>query len=146
MIHRFHKFRIFHVLLSSVKNFLLCGCIGWCWEILVTALYRFADKNFDRKLIGETSLWMFPIYGMGFLFLPLARLLKHQKFWLRGLVSTILIFTTEYITGIWLTRRNLCPWNYSHARWNVHGVIRLDYAPGWFLLGLLYENMLKKRK
>ena len=63
-----------------------------------------------------------------------------------GWSHTILIFTTEYITGIWLTRRNLCPWNYSHARWNVHGVIRLDYAPGWFLLGLLYENMLKKRK
>ena len=126
------------------RNFLICGLTGWCMEILFTSAGSLARH--DGRLIGQTSLWMFPIYGMGFLFLPLARLLKHQKFWLRGLVYTILIFTTEYITGIWLTRRNLCPWNYSHARWNVHSVIRLDYAPGWFLLGLLYENMLKKRK
>ena len=126
------------------KRFIFCGLVGWCLEIFWTGLKSLQRRQ--MKLMGHSSIWMFPIYGMGFLFLPLARLLKHQKFWLRGLVYTILIFTTEYITGIWLTRRNLCPWNYSHARWNVHSVIRLDYAPGWFLLGLLYENMLKKRK
>ena len=127
-----------------LMNFCRCGIAGWCLEVMFTSVDSIMAG--DWTLMGQTSLLMFPIYGMGFLFLPLARLLKHQKFWLRGLVYTILIFTTEYITGIWLTRRNLCPWNYSHARWNVHGVIRLDYAPGWFLLGLLYENMLKKRK
>lgn len=36
------------------------------------------------------------------------------------------------------------PWDYSHARLNVKGVIRLDYAPVWFLTGLLYEKLLNK--
>ena len=38
----------------------------------------------------------------------------------------------------------MCPWDYSRARSNIQGVIRLDYAPVWFLTGLLYERLLQK--
>ncbi len=43
-------------------NFLTCGTTGWCMEIIFTSLRCISDKN--RKLIGNTSIWMFPIYGM----------------------------------------------------------------------------------
>lgn len=37
-----------------------------------------------------------------------------------------------------------CPWDYSKCKYNIKGVIRLDYAPIWFIVGLFYENVLNK--
>lgn len=36
----------------------------------------------------------------------------------------------------------MCPWDYSHAKTNIDGVIRLDYAPLWMAAGLLFERIL----
>lgn len=52
-----------------------------------------------------------------------------------------LIFSVEYITGILLKCRSLCPWDYYRSRWNIGRVIRLDYAPYWFGAGLLFEKV-----
>ena len=41
-----------------------------------------------------------------------------------------------------LRKRELCPWNYERSRWNLARVIRLDYAPCWFIAGLLFERLL----
>ena len=46
----------------SYKDFLICGLTGWCLEILFTSAGTFFKK--DTRLIGQTSLWMFPIYSM----------------------------------------------------------------------------------
>ena len=35
-------------------------------------------------------------------------------------------------------------WDYSRAKFNIKGVIRLDYAPLWFTAGLFFEKFLKK--
>ena len=32
--------------------------------------------------------------------------------------------------------------DYSDAALNYKGIIRLDYAPVWFIVGLIYEKML----
>lgn len=34
-----------------------------------------------------------------------------------------------------------CPWDHSYARWNVDGLIRLDYFPVWVVLGFLLERL-----
>lgn len=39
-------------------------------------------------------------------------------------------------------KRDACPWDYSDAALNYKGIIRLDYAPVWFIVGLIYEKML----
>ena len=39
-------------------------------------------------------------------------------------------------------KRERCPWAYDRSGWNVGGVIRLDYAPAWFLVGLLFERVI----
>ena len=44
------------------KNFILCGLAGWCIEVAFTSFNALRRK--DKKLIGQTSAWMFPIYGM----------------------------------------------------------------------------------
>ena len=52
------------------------------------------------------------------------------------------IFGAEYLSGSFLKRCGCCPWDYSHARYNIRGVIRLDYAPFWFAAGLFFEKIL----
>ncbi len=122
-------------------NFMKCGIIGWCMEIIFTALHSLRRKDFTLK--GATSLWMFPIYGCAVFLAPVSRLLKRASVWVRGLTYMSMIFTAEYTSGKLLSRHRLCPWDYSESRWNVDRVIRLDYAPYWFGAGLLFERILK---
>lgn len=127
-----------------IKNFFTCGLIGWCLEILFTACDGL--KNNDFKLKGNTSLWMFPIYGLAAFLKPVYLLIRKLPFVLRGLIYTICIFATEFLTGSFLKKRKLCPWDYRDSPYNIDGVIRIDYAPFWFGTGLLYEFILTHGK
>lgn len=121
------------------QNFLLCGTIGWCVEILFTALQSLRRRDF--RLVGTTSLWMFPIYGCGCLLKLPYKIFRHCSFLLRGLVYVLCIFSGEYLSGHFLSKINACPWNYEKCRLHIHQIIRLDYAPLWFLLGLFLEKV-----
>ena len=114
---------------------------GWCIEILYTGLRSLKKDN--HTLTGHTSIWMFPIYGSAAFLGPLSRLLKKKPVFLRGLIYMLLIFTMEHFSGKLLSKKKLCPWDYGHSRWNIHRLIRLDYAPLWFLAGLFFEQLLK---
>ena len=114
-----------------IHNFIHCGILGWCMEITFTALDSFRRRQFTLK--GITSIWMFPIYGMASFLAPLCRLLKGKNILVRGFAYASCIFLGEYITGKLLKKKGICPWDYSKAKWNVDGIIRLDYAPNWFL-------------
>lgn len=122
------------------KKFFLCGTIGWCMEILFTSTHSILEKNF--QLTGYTSLWMFPIYGMAAFLFPVYKYIKRLHIFLRGSIYTLCIFITEYCTGSFLKQYHLCPWDYSKAKLNIQGVIRLDFAPLWFLVGLVFEHIL----
>lgn len=121
------------------KAFLRCGLSGWCMEILFTALGSLRNRDYTLK--ASTSLWMFPIYGSAAFLKPLFKLLQHKSYLQRGLTYMSLIFSAEYISGRLLCSKNFCPWDYSRSKWNIHRVIRLDYAPLWFLAGLFFEQV-----
>lgn len=127
-----------------IKDFVLCGFVGWCNECFWTGLESIRESK-DKKLPCKTSVWMFPIYGMAAVLRPLSRILSGQRVWIRGVLYTVCIFVTEFVTGSFLRKAHCCPWDYSKAKWNIQGVIRLDYAPVWFGLGLLYEWILRKK-
>ncbi len=126
-----------------IRKFMTCGIVGWCLEIIFTAVSTIGSP--DKRLKGNTSLFMFPIYGMAIFLLPISRLLSGKPFFIRGSIYTICIFVTEFITGKFLKKNNLCPWNYEESPLNVEGVVRLDYAPYWFGTGLLYEYILNHK-
>lgn len=112
----------------------------------------------DWRLMGRTSLLMFPIYGCGALLGPIGRIVDQ---WLKpsspvaagrtdlavrhGLLYMVLIFTVEYFAGAWLKARGMCPWDYTGRSTNIDGLIRLDFAPLWFATGLLFEQITKKK-
>ncbi len=123
-------------------NFIICGSLGWCLECFWTGLSAII-KHKDPKLLCSTSVWMFPIYGLGALIKPISNLLGKTNAIIRGGVYTIGIFFTEYSLGTLLKKYKACPWDYSKSKYSYKGVIRLDYAPLWFIVGLLFEKILK---
>lgn len=126
-----------------ITSFLHCGLSGWCFEIIFTALGSLRNRDFTLK--GQTSLWMFPIYGSAAFLAPLFRLLRNKSLLSRGLTYMSLIFSAEYISGKLLCKKDFCPWNYSRSKWNIGKVIRLDYAPLWFFVGLFFELLTRPR-
>ncbi len=123
-----------------LHDFIKCGVIGWCMEILVTAFDAFRRR--EPTLTGHTSLFMFPIYGAACLLRPLCILFSGFHWIVRGLLYMSCIFGAEFLSGRFLKKRERCPWAYDRSGWNVGGVIRLDYAPAWFLVGLLFERVI----
>ena len=128
---------------TFAKNFLRCGLVGWCMEIIFTSLN--ALRHRDMRLHGTTSIWMFPIYGCAALLEPVSRLLKSRSVWVRGLTYMTLIFSTEYLTGALLQKHSMCPWDYKRSRFHIKRIIRLDYAPCWFAAGLFFEWLLRPK-
>ena len=124
------------------KNFFICGLTGWCIEIIFTSLGAFLQG--DMRLIGQTSLWMFPIYGLAAFIKPLYEVIKKLPLLLRGCIYSFCILICEYISGMLLKKHHLCPWDYSNSPTNINGVIRLDYAALWALAGLLFERIVTR--
>ena len=127
---------------AFIKRFLRCGLAGWCMEIIFTAANALRRRDFTLK--GCTSLWMFPIYGSASFLYPLFCLMKKTSVWVRGFLYMLLIFFAEFVSGSYLKKKDLCPWDYNHSKWNIGKVIRLDYAPLWFLAGLFFEHFTTK--
>ena len=128
---------------GSLIRFICYGILGWCMEVFWTATTRrLFGLTHDWRLQGFTYLWMFPIYGsIVWLYEPLHNAIRVWPWPLRAAIYAIGIMTIEYITG-WLLRRltGACPWDYSErARWHIHGLVRLEYAPAWAAVGLLLE-------
>lgn len=129
---------------TLLKDFFLCGALGWCLECFWTGLGCVCKHRKDRKLTCKTSLWMFPIYGLAAFILPLSKAMKNRCVLVRGGVYAFIIFAMEYLSGKLLKKYRACPWDYSRCKCNVDGIIRIDYLPVWFFVGLLYEKFLKK--
>ena len=96
-----------------------------------------------------------PIYGMGALLAPIGRMVDAwigqaplkpgDRLVRHGMLYMVLIFTAEYLSGMWLRARGICPWDYSGSHSGINGLIRLDFAPLWFATGLLFEQITKKK-
>lgn len=124
-----------------LTRFVVYGTMGWIVEILWTGFGSLLRR--DPRLRAQTYLWMFPIYGGGAIaFERLHWQIMAQPWFVRGLIWCTAIFAVEYASG-WVVRRVVgqCPWDYREAPLNVAGLIRLDYAPAWFVLGLLFEQV-----
>jgi len=137
-------------------NFCKCGVTGWCLEVIFTSTESILRQ--DWRLMGQTSLLMFPIYGCGALLGPIGDLIdrwvnpgsgftaKRADLAIRhGFLYMVLIFVAEYFAGSLLRGRGMCPWDYTGRNSNIDGLIRLDFAPLWFATGLLFEQITKKK-
>ena len=122
------------------KNFIICGLTGWCIEIAFTSANAVRKK--DKKMMGQTSAWMFPIYGLASGIRVIAPKISHWSTFRRGLFYGGAIMGTEYLTGSLLKRFDACPWSYEGCKYAVKDIVRLDYLPFWMAAGLFYEKIL----
>ena len=97
----------------------------------------------DPRLLGQTSLWMFPIYGMAALIDPIYEKIKYWPFLLRGCFYATSIMLGEFLSGSLLRFLGVCPWDYSGTPYNIAGIVRLDYFPFWVVAGLAFEVLLR---
>lgn len=125
-----------------MTRFVLYGLLGWCAEIVWTALLGFARTG-DLRLAGTTYLWMFPIYGsIAFLYEPLHGAIRRWPIAARAIVWALGFTAVEWLSG-WAIERatGRCPWDYvaAHARFAINPYVRWDYFPVWAAAGLALE-------
>lgn len=128
-----------------VFRFLVYGALGWCAEIIWTALTRrLSGRAQNWLLMGETSLWSFFLYGsIVFLYEPLHNSLRSQPLVLRAGLYLLGFWTVEFLGGwlIWKLSRSK-PWDYSRSPGgNLLGLIRWNFVLVWPFVGLALEPL-----
>ncbi|MCL4561268.1 MAG: putative ABC transporter permease [Chloroflexi bacterium] len=126
-------------------RFLVYGMLGWSGEIIWTAIRKkVTGQAKDWLLMGDTSLWSFPLYGsIAFLFEPVHNWMRPQFILVRALVYLVGFWGIEYLGGwlIWKITR-LKPWDYSKSPGgSLNGLIRWNFVLVWPLVGLLFEQV-----
>ena len=128
--------------MSRRGRFAAYGALGWCAEVVWTALGEYR-KTRDPRLMGHTSVWMFGVYGlMQPLYEPLHDLMRSRGVppAARAAAYSAGFLAIEYGTGRALRALlGEAPWDYSAAPVHLHGLIRADYAPVWAAAGLGME-------
>lgn len=123
------------------------GCIGITTEIFFTAIVDAINamqnhEGINWRLLGTSYIWMFPIYGLAGIALPLlyGRLGKWPAV-ARWAFYGVAILCVEFVTG-WLLELTTggCPWHYTTG-WQIMGYIRLDYYPLWVGFGIMIERI-----
>ena len=86
---------------------------------------------------------MLPVYGLAQpLFEPAHERLRGRGLPARAGAYAMGCAAVEYLSGRALRRlRGAAPWDYSHARLHLDGLVRADYLPLWAAYGLALERL-----
>jgi hypothetical protein len=97
----------------------------------------------DIKLQGYTSIWMFFIYGAAVFLEPIHDIIKQWRWHIRGIIWVVIIWGIEYTSGLIMVNLiGTAPW-YYFGPFAVDNLVRIDYAPAWFVAGLIFEYIHK---
>lgn len=123
---------------------ILFAVIGLGMEVVFTALCD-CKQDPKRHLMGYSSLWYCPLYALTPVFLyATGSYIFPLPLIMRGMIYMLAIFLVEYF-GMLALRKLLgaspSEAHYYRARFNLHGLIRLDFAPAMFALGLILEGI-----
>lgn len=125
--------------MDMMKRFFIYGILGWGIEVIWTGIGSLISG--DLRLLGFTNLWMFFIYGSAVFLEPINDTISNWKWPIRGFIWVIIIWGIEYTSGLILsTILGVKPWVYE-GRYAVDSLVRLDYAPAWFVAGLIFERI-----
>ena len=133
-----------------IKTFAF-GVFGLGLEVIFSSIYslfgweRAFSKYFARPgwMLGYSSAWYFPPYAGVYL---LFYFLRQWIFWipwfiripLYGVVFLIIEFVWMSFMKLFL-KKTPSEDNYKKSKWNIRGMVRLDYYPFYCPAGLLME-------
>lgn len=116
--------------------FVSYGCFGLLLEIFFTGMHDLLMGR-NKNMRAVTSLWMAPIYGIGATCLEILSFAE-LRLPLFIVIGVIIVYFVEFSLG-WVSRRaGLRLWDYQHARFNVKGLIRLDYVFFWVMVVVVF--------
>uniref|UniRef100_A0A1E1X6R5 Putative conserved plasma membrane protein n=1 Tax=Amblyomma aureolatum TaxID=187763 RepID=A0A1E1X6R5_9ACAR len=130
--------------LSLACRLYLYALHGYFIEVTFTAVWNLVASG-SLELRGHSSVWSLVIYSVSCVAMEnINGLLQRHGFALstRALAHTCWIYAWEFTTGLVLRAMGWCPWDYSDFRYNVAGLVTLEYAPLWFLCGVLFEVLM----
>lgn len=128
--------------LSVAWRLYLYALHGYLIEVTFTAVWDLVVSG-SLELRGFSSVWSLGIYSISCMAMEkINGLLQRRGLAARALAHTCWIYVWEFTTGSFLKALGSCPWDYRHFRYNVCGLVTLEYAPLWFLCGLLFELLL----
>ncbi|XP_029962380.1 transmembrane protein 229B-like [Salarias fasciatus] len=117
----------------------LHGCL--C-EVVFTAVLDWCSSR-DSRLPGHSSLWALPMYATAIYLMEnfRSRLLAQSRPLLVRLTAyTLFIYLWEFSWGSALRLLGACPWDYSGYRYNVGGLVTLEYALPWTVAAFIAEQ------
>lgn len=114
--------------------------VGFAFEVAVSAVH---DRWRGNDIHFRTSPWMLPVYALiAPLYEPIHDALRDRPWPVRATTYGLGFLGVEYATGagfrVW---HGEAPWDYSDARWHLHGLIRPDYFFQWAVAGMLLEPL-----
>ena len=127
--------------MNALARAALYGILGWSTDFAFNRLL--ARKRGQRVLELRTSAWNLPLYALiQPLYEPVHDALRRRRWPVRAVGYGTGFIVVEYAGGRVL-RRGLgeAPWDYSHARFQLHGLTRFDYFPLWAAYGLALERV-----
>lgn len=126
---------------SRAARFAVYAVTGCCAELAYTGITGFGARAGRPR--AHTSPWMLPVYGLlQPLFEPLHDRMRPLPAVQRAAVYSAGFLAVEYASGRLLRRWvGEAPWDYSHARFHLHGLIRAEYVPLWAVAGLAVERL-----
>ena len=120
----------------------LFAVLGLGLEVIFTGIFD-CRRGTLCHLMGYSSLWYLPLYMLVPVFFAFGSSLVFQFNWfMRGIIYMLAIFAIEYV-AMFLLRLLLgaspSEKSYYQSPFNIKGLIRLDFAPVMFALGLFLE-------
>jgi uncharacterized membrane protein len=121
------------------------GVHGVFVEVVFTAIWELVAVG-NPRLMGQSSLWSFLIYGLGAFFgaelLREMMIARRVPLWARCLLYLPMTYCWEFLTGAVLRLFGACPWDYSQFDYDVMGLITMEYAPLWLMGGVYFEFLM----
>jgi uncharacterized membrane protein len=114
--------------------------IGITMEVVATSIMDFI-KYRDPRLKGETYLWMLPVYAVvPYIYMFVTSTFKDSGWIVKGFIYMIAFYLLELLAGLIIKALvGVSPWNYKDYRFHFKEVICLEYAPVWFIYGVVGE-------
>ena len=114
--------------------------IGITMEVVCTSVLSFI-KDRNPILKGETYLWMVPVYtAVPYIYVFVQGEWPNLVWWQKGFVYMLAFYLLELVAGLIIKALiGASPWNYKNYRFHFMEVICLEYAPVWFIYGIIGE-------
>lgn len=128
------------MLMTLLQKFCVYGCLGLLLEVFFTGFHSLITGN--RRGTCQTYIWMLPIYALAALSMEQLHDWLRWGVWLNALIYVPLIYLFEFCSGFVLKKfLGRCPWDYGAVKYGIMGLIRLDYAPIWFIVALFFDSI-----